>query len=84
MTRLAERKTKLQFITGAEIRYRGKMRAVVVEIDSAFTATVRLQGTRLRYPFSWHGLHDYAADIFVRNERARIKAERDARKKARR
>jgi hypothetical protein len=30
MTKLATRKTKLQFTTGAEVRYRGKMRAVIV------------------------------------------------------
>jgi len=83
MTHLAERKTRLQFTTGAEVRYRGKLRAVVVEVENAFTASVRLAGTRQRYPFSWHGLHDYAAELFARNERERRKAERIARKKAR-
>lgn len=83
MTKLSERKTRLQFTTGAEVRYRGKLRAVVVEVENAFTGHVRLAGTRQRYPFSWHGLHDYAADLFARNERERRKAERIARRKAR-
>ena len=76
MTKLATRKTQLRFTTGAEVRYRGKLRPVVVEVDNEFTASVRLQGTRQRYPFSWHGLHDYAADLFARAERDRRKKER--------
>jgi hypothetical protein len=83
MRKLSERKTKLQFTTDAEVRYRGKMREVIVEVDNGFTASVRLKGTRLRYPFSWHGLHDWAADLFARNERERRKAERKARKTTR-
>lgn len=76
MTKLSQRKTRLQFTTDAEVRYRGKLRAVVVEVENGFTATVRLAGTRQRYPFSWHGLHDWAADLFARQERERRKKER--------
>jgi hypothetical protein len=76
MTKLSERKTQLRFTTGAEVRYRGKLRAVVVEVDNEFTASIRLQGTRQRYQFSWHGLHDYAAEIFARAEKQRRKQER--------
>jgi len=83
MTSLAARKTRLSFTTGAEIRYRGKMRAVVVEVDNPFMATVRLAGTRQRYPFSWHGLHDYAAELFARNQREAQKKARAERRKAR-
>jgi len=83
MTRLSQRKTKLQFTTDAEVRYRGKMREVIVEVDNGFTASVRLKGTRLRYPFSWHGLHDWAAELFARNERERRKAERAEKRKTR-
>jgi hypothetical protein len=82
MTRLSQRKTKLQFTTEAEVRYRGKLRAVVVEVQDGFTASVRLAGTRQRYEFSWRGLHDWAAELHVRRERERRKAERLARKKA--
>jgi citrate lyase beta subunit len=81
MTRLSQRKTKLQFTTDAEVRYRGKLRAVVVEVQDGFTASVRLAGTRQRYEFSWHGLHDWAAELHARRERERRKAERIARKK---
>jgi len=76
VTKLSQRKTRLQFTTDAEVRYRGKLRAVVVEVENGFTATVRLAGTRQRYPFSWHGLHDWAADLFARQERERRKKER--------
>ena len=76
MAKLADRKTRLQFTTGAEVRYRGKLRAVVVEVENAFTANVRLAGTRLRYPFSFHGLHDWAAELFARQERDRRRVAR--------
>jgi hypothetical protein len=80
--KLSERKSRLAFTTDAEVRYRGKLRNVVVEVENGFTATVRLAGTRQRYPFSWHGLHDYAAELFARSERDRKKKERAERKKA--
>jgi len=82
MTRLSERKTKLSFTTDAEVRYKGKLRAVVVEVENGFHATVRLAGTRQRYPFSWHGLFTHAADLFARSERERRKQERAARRRA--
>jgi len=82
MTRLSERKTKLQFTTDAEVRYRGKLRAVIVEVQNGYTASVRLSGTRQRYEFSWHGLHDWAADLHARRELERRKQERAARRKA--
>jgi hypothetical protein len=85
MTKLSERKTKLQFQTDAEIRYRGKMRAVIVEVESTgFTGCVRLAGTRVRYPFSWAGLFTHAAEIFARSERERRKEERKQRREQRR
>lgn len=83
MTHLSQRKTRLQFTTGAEVRYRGKLRAVVVEVNNEHTASVRLQGTRQRYEFSWHWLHDMAADLYARRERDRRKKEREERRKAR-
>lgn len=83
MTKLSSRKTKLQFTTDAEIRYRGKLRAVVVEVNNGFVASVRLAGTRQRYEFSWHGLHDWASANFARQEAARRKEERKQRRLAR-
>jgi hypothetical protein len=80
-SKLSERKSRLAFTTDAEVRYRGKLRAVVIEVENGYTATVRLSGTRLRYPFSWHWLHDQAADLFARQERDRKKKERAERKK---
>lgn len=83
MTRLSARKTKLQFTTDAEVRYRGKLRSVIVEVQNGFTATVRLAGTRQRYEFSWHGLHDYAAELYARQQRESRRKERAERKKLR-
>lgn len=76
MTKLSQRKTKLSFTTDAEVRYRGRLRAVVIEVENGYTATVRLAGTRSRYPFSWRGLHDWAAELYARQERERRKKER--------
>jgi hypothetical protein len=81
MTKLSRRKTKLTFATDAEVRYRGKMRPVIVEAHDGFTASVRLQGTRQRYEFSWHGLHDWAAELHARREKEQRKKERFARRK---
>ena len=80
MTKLSRRKTKLTFATDAEVRYRGKMRPVIVEARDGFTASVRLQGTRQRYEFSWHGLHDWAAELHVGREKERRKKERGERR----
>ena len=82
MTKLSERKTRLCFTTDAEIRYRGKLRPIVVEVENGFHATVRLAGTRQRYPFSWHGLFTHAADLFARQEKERRRQERAALRKA--
>ena len=84
MTKLSQRKTKLHFTTDAAVRYRGKLRPVVIEVQNGFTAAVRLQGTRQRYEFSWRGLHDWAADLHARRERERRKQERISRRKSKR
>jgi hypothetical protein len=81
VTRLSERKTRLQFTTDAEVRYRGTLRPVVIEVENGFTAFVRLQGTRQRYPFSWRGLHDWAAELYARGARERRQQERAAKRK---
>ena len=81
MTRLSQRKTKLQFTTDAQMRYRGKLCDIVVEVENGFTASVRLAGTRQRYPFSWAGLYTHAADLFARSERERKRQERIERRK---
>jgi len=82
VTRLRDRKSRLAFTTEAEVRYRGKLRPVVVEVDPNGTwGNVRLAGTRLRYPFSWTGVFHDAADRFARSERERKRKEREARRK---
>lgn len=83
MTKLSSRKTRLTFATDTKLRYRGKLRAVVVEVDNGFTASVRLAGTRQRYSFSWEGLFVHAADRFARQECDRKKKERAERRKGR-
>lgn len=62
MSRLRERKTKLEFITNATARYRGKEREIVIEALPD-TAIIRLLGTRVKYEVSWRGVHDLGARI---------------------
>ena len=91
MSKVSERKTRLVFETDAEVRTHGmekkrhvsKMRPIVVEVSNGFVGAVRLKGTRVRYEFSWHGLHDWAAELHARSERARRKKEREERRKLR-
>jgi hypothetical protein len=64
VTRLRQRKTKLQFITNATVRYRGMERDVVIEAMPDY-AIVRLLGTKVRYEIPWRSVHDQAAKIFV-------------------
>lgn len=71
MTSLADRKSLLKFVTSDEVRYRGKYRRVVIEVDrDGFTAKARLEGTRQRFPFSFAGLYSHAVKISVEKERA--------------
>jgi hypothetical protein len=83
MTSLSKRKTRLAFTTDATVRYRGQSRNLVIEIPegNGFTATIRLQGTRTRYPFSWLMVFDAAAQAYARNQREDRKQKRLARKK---
>ncbi len=74
MTSLATRKTRLSFETDAEVRYRGKMRSIVIEANDTYNATVRLKGTRQRLEISWLAVHDLAAKIAADRERAARKA----------
>lgn len=83
MTKLSSRKTRLCFTTDAEIRYRGRMRAVIIEVENGYHASTRLAGTRQRYPFSWEWLFSKAAALFAEQERIRRREERTARRKAR-
>lgn len=63
MTALSKRRTRLMFTTDATVRYKGQSRPLVIEVPqgNGFTATIRLQGTRTRYDFSWLGVFDRAA-----------------------
>lgn len=78
MTRLSERKSRLAFASDEERRYRGRMRVVVIEAEekNGFTATVRLAGTRMRYPFGWGEVFDHAAERYAGQERERGRKER--------
>lgn len=75
MTRLTERKTRLNLVTAGEIRYRGKYRAVIVEV-TPLLATVRLSGSRTRYPVSWEGVAQWAMKVAAENERREKKLRR--------
>ena len=69
MTKLRERKTRLQFTTADEVKERGKYRAVVVEAQP-YTALVRLQGTRTTFPVSYAAIYHLAARLAAQQERA--------------
>jgi len=68
MKKIAERKSRLSFITNQVARYRGKEREIVIEVFPEHAA-VRLLGTRTRYEVSWRGVFDLAAEIYSRRER---------------
>ena len=77
MTSLASRKTRLTILSEDTARYGGKLRRVVVEVDkTGYGGTVRLEGTRTRFPFSFAGLYDYAVKIDVEKQRAARKAQK--------
>jgi hypothetical protein len=77
MSHLTKRKSKLVFTTADTVRYKGKLREVVVEV-SPFIATCRLAGTRTRYEMSWSGIFGHAARVFADKQRAERKAQRKA------
>lgn len=73
MTALAKRKTKLVFETSDTVRYRGRLRQVIIEAGEYF-CFVRLKGTRARYPLSWAGAYNQAVKIAVEKARGEKKA----------
>jgi hypothetical protein len=70
MNYLRERKRRLSFITNSVARYRGKERAIVMEVFPEYAA-VRLLGTNTRYEVSWRAIFDLAAEIRAQRERQR-------------
>ena len=79
MSNLATRKTKLTFETGCEVKERGTYRAVIIETTGVYTATVRLKGTRTRFPFDWASVYGMAVKQFVNQQRAEKRATKKAR-----
>jgi hypothetical protein len=75
MTALAKRKSRLTFETSDAVRYRGKLREVVIEAEQ-YSANVRLKGSRARFPISWAGIYNQAVKIAVEKQRAEKKAKR--------
>jgi hypothetical protein len=79
--KIAERKSRLSFITNQVARYKGREREIVIEVFPEHAA-VRLLGTRTRYEVSWRGVFDLAAEIYARREKERRKVERKIRRAA--
>jgi hypothetical protein len=77
MNYLRERKRRLSFITNSTARYRGKERAIVIEVFPEYAA-VRLLGTRSRYEVSWRAVFELAAEVYARREGQRRREERRA------
>jgi len=75
MTALRERKSKLQFETDRELKYRGKYRAIVVH-PQPFYCSVRLKGTRQSFDIAWDTIYFHAATIAADKARAEKKAAR--------
>ena len=83
MTRLSKRKSQLSFISEDTVRYRGRLRSVVVEIDrNGYSGVVRLEGTRQRFPFSFGGLFNHAVQLAVKQKQAEKRREKDAKSKS--
>jgi len=79
VTSLISRKSRLCFASEDCIRYRGKLRRVIVEVDkNGYTGFVRLEGTRQRYPFSFGGLYNHSVQRFTEKEMAARKAAKKA------
>jgi hypothetical protein len=72
MTAIAKRKSHLTFETSDTVRYRGKLREVVIEAGE-YIAKVRLKGTRQRFEISWAGVFNLAAKVAVDKARAEKK-----------
>lgn len=72
MTALAKRKSRLTFETSDSVRYRGRLREVVIEATE-YTAAVRLKGTRQRFEMSWAGIYNHAVRVAVEKARSEKK-----------
>jgi hypothetical protein len=68
MTTLRSRKTRLTFETDQEVRYRGKMRPLIVE-PTPWMCGVRLKGTRIRYEIPWYAIFLKGAQICADEKR---------------
>jgi hypothetical protein len=75
VTALAKRKSRLTFETSDVVRYRGRLREVVIEAEE-YMAHVRLKGYRMRFPISWAGIYNQAVKIAVEKDRAEKKEKR--------
>lgn len=77
MTAIIKRKSPLRFIAEDTVRYRGRYRRVVMEVErDGLTVQVRLEGTQRRYAVSFAGIYNLAVKIAVERERAERKAKR--------
>lgn len=77
MTPLSTRKSRLCFIAEDTVRYRSKLRRVVVEVDrDGYAVNLRLEGTRQRFPLSFAAMYNQAVKIEVDRQRAAKKAKR--------
>lgn len=79
MSKLSTRKSRLCVEFSDTIPERGQWREVVMELHPHYLA-VRLKGLRKSYPISPGAVYERAAQL----EAMRMRAERDARRKAKR
>lgn len=84
MSELAKRHTRLKFTTEDAVRYRGRLRRIVVEVDrDCCTAHIRLEGTHTRFPISFAGIYNHAVKIHVEQQLREKKSARQSKRKGR-
>lgn len=76
MSRLDQRKSRLQFTTCDVVRERGKLREVVIE-GTPYFCVVRLAGMRKAFPISYAAIYHAAAKLSA----AKTREEKKARKR---
>lgn len=78
MTRIATRKTRLQFETDATVRDRSQERPIIVTVMPRY-CLVRTKGKRASFPIFWSTIFEHAVKIATDHARAERKKARRAR-----
>jgi hypothetical protein len=69
VTRIDKRKSRLTFETSECVRERGRLREVIIEVESGYVMNVRLKGLRSKYAISPAGIYNLAVRVAVEKAR---------------